>query len=165
MGLIPTVVRQTFQLARCGCTLRVTSQTLYSPKYITPTQKKSIGILTTQAISPRQNISKIGEVSQETGTEFCSNNSAVVDTRFFYKNKYISSNSRVRALHRNHRATGSIPARGAVIEVISQTRTNGSDLFLNEQNFDLDKSRQTFHHSLKEHHKISNIPKFRCEML
>ena len=39
------------------------------------------------------------------------------------------------------------------------------DLFPNEQNFDLDKSRQTFHHSLKEHHKISNIPKFRCEML
>jgi hypothetical protein len=38
------------------------------------------------------------------------------------------------------------------------------DLFPNEQNFDLDKSRQTFHHSLKEHHKISNIPKFRCEM-
>ena len=34
-----------------------------------------------------------------------------------------------------------------------------------EQNFDLDKSRQTFHYSLKEHHKISNIPKFRCEML
>jgi hypothetical protein len=32
-------------------------------------------------------------------------------------------------------------------------------------NFDLDKSRQIFHHSLKEHHKISNIPKFRCEML
>ena len=33
------------------------------------------------------------------------------------------------------------------------------DLFpINEQNFDLDKSRQTFHHSLKEHHKISNIP-------
>ena len=26
-GSIPTVVRQTFQLARCGCTLRVTSQT------------------------------------------------------------------------------------------------------------------------------------------
>ena len=39
------------------------------------------------------------------------------------------------------------------------------DLFPNEQNFDLDTSRQTFHHSLKEHHKISNIPKFRCEML
>jgi hypothetical protein len=37
------------------------------------------------------------------------------------------------------------------------------DLFPNEQNFDLDKPRQTFHHSLKEHHKISNIPKFRCE--
>ena len=27
VGSIPTVVRQTFQLARCGCTLRVTSQT------------------------------------------------------------------------------------------------------------------------------------------
>jgi valyl-tRNA synthetase len=27
------------------------------------------------------------------------------------------------------------------------------------------KSRQKFHHSLKEHHQISNIPKFRCEML
>jgi hypothetical protein len=39
------------------------------------------------------------------------------------------------------------------------------DLFPNDQNFDLDKSRQTFHHSLKEHHKISNIPMFRCEML
>ena len=24
-------------------------------------------------------------------------------------------------------------------------------------------SRQKFHHSLKEHHKISNIPEFRCE--
>jgi hypothetical protein len=33
------------------------------------------------------------------------------------------------------------------------------------QNFELNKSRQKFHHSLKEHHKISNIPKFRCEML
>jgi hypothetical protein len=31
-------------------------------------------------------------------------------------------------------------------------------------NFDLNKSRQ-IHHSLKEHHKISNIPKFHCEML
>ena len=31
-------------------------------------------------------------------------------------------------------------------------------------NFDLNKSRQKFHHSLKEHHKISNIPKFRCEI-
>ena len=39
------------------------------------------------------------------------------------------------------------------------------DLFPNEQNFDLDKSRQKFHHSLKEHCKSSNIPKFRCEML
>ncbi len=32
-------------------------------------------------------------------------------------------------------------------------------------NFDLNKSRQKFDHSLKEHHKISNIPRFRCEML
>ena len=39
------------------------------------------------------------------------------------------------------------------------------DHLRNRQNFDLNKSRQTFHHSLKEHHKISNIPKFRCEML
>jgi hypothetical protein len=39
------------------------------------------------------------------------------------------------------------------------------DLLPNEQNFDLDKSRQKFHHGLKEHHKISNIPKFRCKML
>ena len=35
----------------------------------------------------------------------------------------------------------------------------------NKTNFDLDKSRQKFHHSLKEYHKISNIPKFRYEML
>jgi hypothetical protein len=39
------------------------------------------------------------------------------------------------------------------------------DLFPNEQNFDLDKSRQKCYHGLKERHKISNIPKFRCEML
>ena len=39
------------------------------------------------------------------------------------------------------------------------------DLFPNEQNFDLDKSRQKFYNRLKEHHKISNIPKFCCEML
>ena len=39
------------------------------------------------------------------------------------------------------------------------------DLLHNEQNFDLDKSIQEFHHGLKEHHKISNIPKFRCKML
>ena len=31
------------------------------------------------------------------------------------------------------------------------------DLLPNEQNFDLDTFRQKFHHSLKEHHKISNI--------
>jgi hypothetical protein len=34
------------------------------------------------------------------------------------------------------------------------------ELLPGKQNFDLDKSRQKFHHSLKEHHKISNIPKF-----
>jgi hypothetical protein len=39
------------------------------------------------------------------------------------------------------------------------------DLFPNEKNFDLDKSRQTFYNSLKEHHHISNIPKFRCEIM
>jgi hypothetical protein len=39
------------------------------------------------------------------------------------------------------------------------------DLLPNEQNFDLNKSGQKFYHSLKEHHKISNISKFRCEML
>ena len=38
-------------------------------------------------------------------------------------------------------------------------------LFPIEQNFDLDKSGQKSYHSLKEHHKISNIPKFGCEML
>ena len=42
---------------------------------------------------------------------------------------------------------------------------NPIDLSPFEWNFDLDKSGQKFHHSLKEHHKISNIPKFRCEML
>jgi hypothetical protein len=43
--------------------------------------------------------------------------------------------------------------------------TVNGPIFPNEQNFDLNKSRQKFHHSLKEHHKISSIPKFRCEML
>ena len=33
------------------------------------------------------------------------------------------------------------------------------------QNFELNKSRQKFHHSLKDHHKISNIPEFRCKTL
>jgi hypothetical protein len=33
------MAKQTFQLARCGCILRVTSQTSYSPEYITPTHK------------------------------------------------------------------------------------------------------------------------------
>jgi hypothetical protein len=39
-GSIPTVAKLTFQLARCGCTLRVTSQTSYSPEYTTSTHTK-----------------------------------------------------------------------------------------------------------------------------
>jgi hypothetical protein len=31
------VVRQTLHLAQCGCTLRITPQTSYSPEYVTPT--------------------------------------------------------------------------------------------------------------------------------
>jgi hypothetical protein len=47
----------------------------------------------------------------------------------------------------------------------AETRRERIDHLRNRLNFDLNKSRQKFHHSLKEHHKISNIPKFRCEML
>ena len=47
---------------------------------------------------------------------------------------------------------------------VEKSSTTIMDLFPNEQNFDLDKSRQKFHHSLKEHHKISNIAMFRCKM-
>jgi hypothetical protein len=47
---------------------------------------------------------------------------------------------------------------------LALTPTITALLYFN-QNFELNKSRQQFHHSLKEHHKISNIPKFRCEML
>jgi hypothetical protein len=36
---------------------------------------------------------------------------------------------------------------------------------LNEQNFDLDKSRQKFYHSLKEHHKMSKLVKFRTSFV
>ena len=39
------------------------------------------------------------------------------------------------------------------------------DLSPFNQGFYLHKSRQKFHYSLKEHHKISNIAKFRCKML
>jgi hypothetical protein len=39
------------------------------------------------------------------------------------------------------------------------------DLSPYEWNFVLDMPGQKFHHSSKEHHKISNIPKFRCEIL
>ena len=51
------------------------------------------------------------------------------------------------------------------IKIRFHYQSSAMDLFPNEQNFDLDKSRQKFHHSLKEHHKTSNIPKFRCKML
>jgi hypothetical protein len=50
--------------------------------------------------------------------------------------------------------------------LIKDEQVRWMDLLPNEQNFDLNKSRQKFHHSLKEEsHKISNIPKFRCETL
>jgi hypothetical protein len=51
------------------------------------------------------------------------------------------------------------------IKIIGTSDPLSIDLSPNEWNFDLDKPGQKFHHSLKEHHKISNIPKFRCEML
>ena len=58
-GSIPTVVRQTFQPAQCGCTLRVTPQT-YSPEYTTPTHTKSkrliFGIINRQLRVIFQNI-------------------------------------------------------------------------------------------------------------
>ena len=41
-GSIPTVIRLTFQPARCGYTLRVTSKTLYSPEYTTPKHTQKI---------------------------------------------------------------------------------------------------------------------------
>ena len=50
---------------------------------------------------------------------------------------------------------------GGNLKEISILKSGNSD-------FDLDMPGQKFHHSLKqlkEHHKIRNIPKFRCEML
>ena len=44
-GSIPTVVRLTFQPARCRYTLRVTSKTLYSPEYITSKHTQKISLL------------------------------------------------------------------------------------------------------------------------
>ena len=41
----PRWARIFFKLAWCGYTLRVTSQALYSPEYITPTQKKIMIII------------------------------------------------------------------------------------------------------------------------
>jgi hypothetical protein len=39
------VAKLTFQLARCGCTLRVTSQTSYSPEYILTNTHKNNRII------------------------------------------------------------------------------------------------------------------------
>ena len=39
------MARQTFQLARCGCTLRVTSQATYSLEYMTPTLTKKSNVV------------------------------------------------------------------------------------------------------------------------
>ena len=39
VGSIPSVAGIFFKPARCGYTLRVTSQASYSPEYITPTQE------------------------------------------------------------------------------------------------------------------------------
>jgi hypothetical protein len=56
-GSIPTVVRQTFQPSRCGYILRVTSETLYSPEYITPkhTPKNHILYIHPGVCGPDQN--------------------------------------------------------------------------------------------------------------
>jgi hypothetical protein len=40
--ILPTVAGIFFKLARCGYTLKVTSQKSYSPEYTTPTQNKMI---------------------------------------------------------------------------------------------------------------------------
>jgi hypothetical protein len=53
--------------------------------------------------------------------------------------------------------TAIFQSRGKILETMDHSPIN--------QNFELNKSRQKFHHSLKGHHKISNIPKFRCKML
>ena len=62
---------------------------------------------------------------------------------------------------------GHCPLTGRYIEPCNKQQNVLIDNLRNTNrlNFDLNKSRQKFHHSLKEHHKISNIPKFRCEML
>jgi hypothetical protein len=53
-------------------------------------------------------------------------------------------------------------------DLINNWKTSLHFLVWTEYFYHLDKnfkSRQKFHHGLKEHHNISNIPKFRCEML
>ena len=40
-GITSIRLSTNYYIARCGYTLRVTSQASYSPEYITPTQKKS----------------------------------------------------------------------------------------------------------------------------
>ena len=55
-----------------------------------------------------------------------------------------------------------LPEKYTVLEVrLAKCDVNGHSPI--NQNLDLNKSRQKFHHSLKEHHKISNIPKFRAK--
>ena len=51
------------------------------------------------------------------------------------------------------------------LRMIPEVTSEVNGPFPINQNFELNKSRQKFHHSLKEHHKISNIPKFRCKIL
>ena len=72
---------------------------------------------------------------------------------------YFNTSSKINQYYTN------MDSRDLVVYVTISSCLLQMDLFPNEQNFYLDKSRQTFHHSLKEHHKISNIPTFRCEML
>jgi hypothetical protein len=52
-----------------------------------------------------------------------------------------------------------------LLEAPSNPYFNCNTINSNRLNFDLNKSRQKFHRSFKEHHQISNIPKFRCEIL
>jgi ribosome-associated translation inhibitor RaiA len=52
-----------------------------------------------------------------------------------------------------------------IMQTLATVHWLAIDHLRNRLNFDLNKSKHKFHHSLKEHHKISDIPKFRCEML
>jgi hypothetical protein len=72
----------------------------------------------------------------------------------------------INILHRKTSQLKDLHMHRLIFRTQTTTMTDFTiDLSPFEWNFDLDKSGQKFHHSLKEHHKISNIPKFRCEML